>query len=149
MLAELQRLGHPLGKPRPPVFETDLDDEFSRQVEKARASSPEDRKRRLNEAPKKPTFELRVVKVFKRNPDVVAEVLNNATECQGDDCKRPIPFLKVEGDPYLEVHHKIPLSVGGDDTVDNAIALCPNCHRKIHYQLRHQPTLFSHRSSGS
>lgn len=32
-----------------------------------------------------------------------------------------------------EVHHKVPLSAGGDDTVENAIALCPNCHRKAHF----------------
>jgi len=33
----------------------------------------------------------------------------------------------------LEVHHKVPLAEGGDDTVENAIALCPNCHRHAHY----------------
>jgi 5-methylcytosine-specific restriction endonuclease McrA len=141
LLAELHRLGHPLGSSRPPVRQTDLGDEFSHEVEKARASSPDDRKRRLKEAPKKPMMELRQVWVFRRNPDVVAEVLNTATKCQDEACKRPIPFLKVEGHPYLEVHHRIPLSVGGDDTVDNAIALCPNCHRKLHYQLRQGASL--------
>ncbi len=25
------------------------------------------------------------------------------------------------------------LANNGDDTVENAIALCPNCHRKAHY----------------
>lgn len=35
--------------------------------------------------------------------------------------------------PYLEVHHIIFLAQGGDDTVDNAEALCPNCHRRKHY----------------
>ncbi len=35
--------------------------------------------------------------------------------------------------PYLEVHHRIPLAKKGEDTVANAIALCPNCHRKSHY----------------
>jgi 5-methylcytosine-specific restriction protein A len=33
----------------------------------------------------------------------------------------------------LEVHHKKQLSEGGEDTVENAIALCPNCHREAHY----------------
>ncbi|WP_256325004.1 HNH endonuclease signature motif containing protein [Nitrosomonas sp. Nm132] len=40
---------------------------------------------------------------------------------------------KHDGSPYLEVHHKIPLAFGGEDTVVNAIALCPNCHREAHY----------------
>lgn len=35
--------------------------------------------------------------------------------------------------PYLEVHHKVPLALGGDDTVANATALCPNCHRQNHF----------------
>jgi 5-methylcytosine-specific restriction protein A len=31
------------------------------------------------------------------------------------------------------VHHRVRLADGGDDTTDNAVALCPNCHRKAHY----------------
>jgi 5-methylcytosine-specific restriction protein A len=33
----------------------------------------------------------------------------------------------------LEVHHKIRLADGGFDTVENAIAVCPNCHRQCHH----------------
>jgi len=29
----------------------------------------------------------------------------------------------------------VPLSEGGEDTLENAIALCPNCHRKMHYGI--------------
>jgi 5-methylcytosine-specific restriction protein A len=32
----------------------------------------------------------------------------------------------------LEVHHIQWLSNDGDDTIDNIVALCPNCHRKMH-----------------
>lgn len=35
--------------------------------------------------------------------------------------------------PYLEVHHVLPLSKGGPDTPQNCVALCPNCHRAMHY----------------
>ncbi|TDA69847.1 HNH endonuclease signature motif containing protein, partial [Halomonas marinisediminis] len=35
--------------------------------------------------------------------------------------------------PFLEVHHLIRLKDGGPDTVENCAALCPNCHRKLHY----------------
>lgn len=28
----------------------------------------------------------------------------------------------------LQIHHKIPQSMGGSDTRDNAVGLCPDCH---------------------
>ncbi|BDZ92717.1 hypothetical protein VEE69_15940 [Escherichia coli] len=43
------------------------------------------------------------------------------------------PSLKEDGTPFLEVHHIEWLSKGGEDSVENAIALCPNCHRQAHY----------------
>jgi 5-methylcytosine-specific restriction endonuclease McrA len=30
----------------------------------------------------------------------------------------------------LEIHHIIPQSMGGPDTEDNAVGLCPNCHQE-------------------
>jgi len=30
----------------------------------------------------------------------------------------------------LEIHHIIPQSMGGSDTRDNAVGLCPNCHQE-------------------
>lgn len=47
-------------------------------------------------------------------------------------CNVQAPFNDKKGNPYLEVHHIDWLSKGGQDTIENAIALCPNCHRKIH-----------------
>ena len=47
-------------------------------------------------------------------------------------CEFDAPFENKKGKPYLEVHHIIQLSKGGADRVDNAAALCPNCHRKMH-----------------
>ena len=47
-------------------------------------------------------------------------------------CKNPAPFLDSVGKPYLENHHIIWLSKGGKDSIDNTVALCPNCHRKMH-----------------
>jgi 5-methylcytosine-specific restriction endonuclease McrA len=32
-------------------------------------------------------------------------------------------------------HHVVPLSAGGDDSPDNIIVLCPNCHRLAHLEL--------------
>ena len=47
-------------------------------------------------------------------------------------CKQPAPFNKSDGEPFLETHHVIWLADGGSDSIDNTVALCPNCHRKMH-----------------
>ena len=47
-------------------------------------------------------------------------------------CDLLAPFATKDGNPYLESHHVIWLSAGGDDSIDNTIALCPNCHKKMH-----------------
>ncbi|YCI77808.1 HNH endonuclease [Bacillus sp. R1-10] len=47
-------------------------------------------------------------------------------------CEKEAPFLDKQGNPFLEVHHIHYLSKGGTDTINNVVALCPNCHRKIH-----------------
>jgi 5-methylcytosine-specific restriction protein A len=47
-------------------------------------------------------------------------------------CGQKAPFNNKEGIPYLECHHIEWLSEGGSDTIENTVALCPNCHRKMH-----------------
>lgn len=93
----------------------------------------ETRLERLKKVNPVPTTSIVEVTVFNRNPDVVAETLYRARGiCE--DCKQLAPFLRAtDGTPYLEVHHIIRLADGGEDTVENALALCPNCHRKRHY----------------
>lgn len=69
---------------------------------------------------------------FLRDPAVVAYVLRRASgRCEA--CGKPAPFKKATGDDYLEVHHLKMLADGGSDRVQNAVALCPNCHRAMHY----------------
>jgi 5-methylcytosine-specific restriction protein A len=73
-----------------------------------------------------------ISKSFVRDPLVKAFVLNQADGiCEG--CGQVAPFRTVSGDPYLEVHHVLPLALGGTDTASNAVALCPNCHRRAHF----------------
>lgn len=49
-----------------------------------------------------------------------------------DLCEKVAPFSTKYNKPYLETHHVKWLSKGGTDTLDNTVALCPNCHRKMH-----------------
>lgn len=73
-------------------------------------------------------------KQFQRSPGVVANVRARANgHC--DLCQAPAPFRRQDGTPYLEVHHITPLAEGGLDHEDNAVALCPNCHRRCHYSV--------------
>ena len=81
------------------------------------------------ERPKKKT---RVGTVYERRADVVAWVLQNSKgSCES--CGEDAPFLKVDGSSYLEVHHLLRLADGGTDQITNAVAVCPNCHRELHY----------------
>lgn len=47
-------------------------------------------------------------------------------------CNNDAPFKDKLGIPFLEGHHIISLADGGPDTEENVVALCPNCHRRMH-----------------
>jgi len=61
--------------------------------------------------------------------DWVLRTANGVCEC----CEQNAPFESTDGEPYLEVHHIRHLANDGSDTVSNAVALCPNCHRELHH----------------
>jgi len=111
----------------------DFRKQFDKAVKRSIQDSSEARQRRLAVAPKIPArIEVRSI-VFIRNSDVVVEVLARA-KGRCELCKQSAPFTRrSNGSPYLEVHHKIRLASDGEDTVENAYALCPNCHRREHY----------------
>jgi 5-methylcytosine-specific restriction protein A len=48
-------------------------------------------------------------------------------------CKKPAPFVRPDGSPYLEPHHTTRLSDGGLDHPRFVAAVCPACHREIHF----------------
>jgi hypothetical protein len=79
----------------------------------------------------RPKPKVTIVNGYKRDPAKAAEAKRLANGiCQL--CGKPAPFTTKKDEPYLESHHIIPLSKGGEDTVKNIAALCPNCHRRIH-----------------
>lgn len=47
-------------------------------------------------------------------------------------CNKPAPFYNKAGEPFLECHHVVWIARGGADEPFNAVALCPNCHKKMH-----------------
>ena len=69
--------------------------------------------------------------VYERSRDVRRYVLARSKgRCEG--CSVPAPFPRPDGSPYLEPHHLKRLSDGGPDHPAHVIALCPNCHRRVH-----------------
>jgi 5-methylcytosine-specific restriction protein A len=117
------------------VSESVWDEQVRKEAEKARKLPRAERLERLAVADPLPEVQVVVSKSFKRNQYVVQEVLERAKgHCE--DCQSAAPFLRAsDGTPYLEVHHVVTLANGGLDNVENAIALCPNCHRKRHFGM--------------
>jgi len=72
--------------------------------------------------------------VFQRSADVRDYVLVRSNGmCEG--CGTPAPFARKDGAPYLEPHHIRRVSDGGLDDPRFVIALCPNCHTRVHRGL--------------
>lgn len=93
------------------------------------------RKKRIQSVPPgqaAPASALTTRKSFLRDPAVTAWVLQNADgRCEA--CGSPAPFAGDAGEPFLEMHHVRQLASGGSDRVSNAVAVCPNCHRRCHH----------------
>ena len=69
---------------------------------------------------------------YERSEAVKVYVLARASGvCEA--CKMPAPFARIDGSPYLEPHHTRRLSDGGPDDPRWVAAVCPNCHREVHY----------------
>ena len=81
---------------------------------------------------RRPTATSFAITQYQRDAAVKAWVLQQANgKCES--CGQPAPFNGSDGLPFLEVHHVRQLADNGSDTVTNAAALCPNCHREAHY----------------
>ena len=106
-------------------------------IEKSKKDTEERRKERLRESPKVPESFQIVQRGFKRNPDVIVSVLARANGvCE--KCKKPAPFIRASNNtPYLEIHHRVMLSQDGEDTEENAMAVCPNCHKELHFGVKY------------
>lgn len=120
------------------ILKSTFDKQLESDVKKSAADSVLARQKRLLNAPKYPAKSAVLSYSFNRNPDVIAEVILRADGiCEL--CQSPAPFTRAsDGSPYLEVHHWLPLAENGQDTVANAAALCPNCHKEAHHGLHRE-----------
>lgn len=118
-----------------PDSQTVTEESFQERVAKARKKPNLDELARRAAAPGPVARQQTSTTTFKRRPEVVAWVIENALKhnegrCELRDCES---FITSKGEPYLEVHHVIPLSGNGPDEISNAVALCPACHRELHF----------------
>lgn len=88
-------------------------------------------RRRAATAPAKPKSSTTVGVVYTRNR-YVAELAKRRANGLCELCRKPAPFTNASNEPYLESHHIVWLAHGGPDSLENTVALCPNCHRKMH-----------------
>jgi 5-methylcytosine-specific restriction protein A len=115
----------------PVIPKVNLDKTFERKIKKASTLTLEELKSKASKSPSKPGSRVATTITYQRDPNVVSYTLKRANGvCEL--CEQPAPFNKRNGEPYLEVHHVVQLAHGGEDTISNAVALCPNCHRKMH-----------------
>lgn len=81
----------------------------------------------------KPTKKVVSRNDYARNPAIVMGAIARANgKCETPGCNAEL-FQRDDDSTYLEVHHVTPLAEDGDDTLLNAAALCPKCHRELHF----------------
>lgn len=109
-----------------------MEQNFSEKQKKARRLSNTEVKERAEQTGTKNVGSRNaVVKTYERNPYVTEYAKRRAKGICGL-CEQQAPFLNKNGEPYLETHHIEWLANGGEDTIENTVALCPNCHQKMH-----------------
>jgi 5-methylcytosine-specific restriction protein A len=115
----------------PNLSESEARDIEESQARRARQLSTPDLKVRAQKAKKVPSKRGAQATIFIRDA-AIAEYVKRLAKGVCDLCNNPAPFLNKSNEAYLECHHIIWLAKGGEDTVKNTVALCPNCHRKMH-----------------
>ena len=91
----------------------------------------QDLRRRARNSPRLPSRRTVYRDQYDRS-EYVAAYVKKVAKGQCALCLELAPFHDKDGRPYLECHHVIHLAKGGEDTIENAVALCPNCHRRMH-----------------
>lgn len=109
---------------------------FDHPPKRAWNNNPKPRLKKLKEElrdfdAKHPKKTLTEIEITQRSAKVAAYVKERAAGvCEL--CGKPAPFYNKSGEPYLECHHIVWIAREGADEITNAVALCPNCHRKMH-----------------
>lgn len=128
-----------------PVAEKSFDAYMAFQQKKASSLSAKELKIKAEERGTKTGANRSIQSTVYIRDAFVAEYTKMRANGVCDLCGHSAPFNDRSGSPYLESHHIIWLANGGEDTIRNTVALCPNCHRKMHIVNSHadQTTLLT------
>jgi 5-methylcytosine-specific restriction protein A len=117
----------------PKIF---LDDVYGKQSQLAESMSTAELMKLAQYAGSPASSRKTYSNTYVRNPYIAAYTRRRA-EGRCELCDKLAPFNDKHDEPYLESHHIKWLSKGGDDSVENTAALCPNCHKRMHVVDRH------------
>ncbi|WP_061996794.1 HNH endonuclease signature motif containing protein [Clostridium sp. ATCC 25772] len=114
------------------IDENIIKENYNNKEKKAKKLTDKELKEKAEESQyTKTSVRIITFKTYERNAFVTEYAKRRANgKCQL--CNRAAPFTNKFGEPYLEIHHIEWLSKGGADTIENTVALCPNCHKKMH-----------------
>ena len=115
----------------PPISKDTLDDLISKKENFVKQLSDKELIERAKDSISIPGERLVTARQYERNP-YISELAKRRAKGVCQLCKKEAPFKNKNGEPYLETHHIKPLSKSGEDTIENTVALCPNCHRRLH-----------------
>ncbi len=119
-------------KSQSPIELSDINNLQESQKKNIKKYSDSELRKIIINSPKKLPGERRVVSThYERNQHIV-EYTKRLSNGVCDLCDEQAPFKNRKNEPYLEVHHINWLAKGGEDSMMNVAALCPNCHKKMH-----------------
>ncbi|MCK5630643.1 MAG: HNH endonuclease [Nanoarchaeota archaeon] len=120
-----------------PIKEDKLNKSEEQNQRIIRKYSSEELRKRIDAQQKKSGTRKTFSSQYVRSPYIVELAKRNAKGiCQL--CANQAPFKDKNDEPFLETHHIEWLSQGGEDSIENTVALCPNCHRKMHILNLHE-----------
>lgn len=109
-----------------------IDKNYEKKVKKIRKLSIEELEEKARQTQSShPSRRCTTSQTYERNP-YVTEFAKRRANGVCELCNQVAPFTNKQNEPYLETHHIEWLSNGGSDTIENTVALCPNCHKKMH-----------------
>jgi len=114
-----------------PIPEEAFDQAVAKRERNSRKLSEDDLRKRVEKINKSPQ-QRAVSGIRYETSEELKELAKRKAKGKCMLCGENAPFADRDNQPYLEEHHIIWLSLGGPDTENNVVALCPNCHRKMH-----------------
>lgn len=109
-----------------------IDKNYEKKVKKIRKLSVEELEEKARQTQSShPSRRCTISQTYERNP-YVTEFAKQRANGVCELCNQVAPFTNKQNELYLETHHIEWLSNGGSDTIENTVALCPNCHKKMH-----------------